>query len=183
MKCIRIKSKIFRVLAIILIFIIVSITIKNIYNQIYLRISENEISCGGEKFVYKVYKKEFTLSENCMGYKVYIDKGVIYTQIGVFGCDSDLMEDKPHINYICNNTKYKIFRIKNRYFIVDSESKRTLMLSNYIAVNANYDELKQYQSILKEFYEYLQNHKDDTYYNRRYNDNYIEICEEVLKNK
>ena len=56
------------------------------------------------------------------------------------------------------------------------------MLSDYITVNANYDKLKKFKSILQEFYEYLQNHKDEEYYNRKYNDDYIEICEEILDN-
>ena len=181
MKCSRVKSRILRVvIRIILLFIILNL-IKNIYNQIYLRISDNEISCGEEQFVYKVYKKQFTLSEDQIVCKVFIDKGFVYTEIGVFGCDSDLIEYEPYIDYICNNEKYKIFRINNEYFIVDSKSKETIMLSDYIVVNANYDKLKQFKSILEKFYEYLQNHKYDKYYNRIYNDNYIEICEEVLK--
>lgn len=176
MKGIRIKSKILRVIIIVIILIL----IKNIYNQMYLHISDNEISCGEEQFVYKVYKKQFTLSEDQIVCKVFIDKGFVYTEIGVFGCDSDLIEYEPYIDYICNNEKYKIFRINNEYFIVDSKSKETIMLSDYIAVNANYDKLKQFKSILEKFHKYLQNHKYDKYYNRRYNDDYIEICEEVL---
>lgn len=162
-------------------FIILSF-IKNIYNQIYLHISDNKISCGEEQFVYKSYKKQFTLSEDQIVCKVFIDKGGIYAEVGIFGCDSDSLKYEPYLDYICNNEKYKIFRINNEYFILNSKSKETIMLSDYITVNANYDKLKKFKSILQEFYEYLQNHKDEEYYNRKYNDDYIEICEEILDN-
>lgn len=175
--------KVLKILWKIVTIVFIIIFIIEMYNQVNLRRSDNKVSCGGENFVYKEYEDQLALIRSSMWHRVYIERYCIYTKVGDFRYKTDLPEEKPDIDYICHNSKYKIFRINNDYFIVYVKSKRTVLLSDYIYENANYNKLRQCKSIIKKFYKYLQNRKDNNYGNKIYNEEYIEICEEVLNFK